>query len=130
MTTHRLTLSAIVIAIAGLVTVGFGNLSGQFATDAESNVDQVFRDWTDATPGCAVGVNVAGATVLAKAYGMADLEREVKNTPETIFEAGSVAKQFTAAAVLLLPGADLRGVDLMLCKRTPKTVLTTRSQIR
>jgi CubicO group peptidase (beta-lactamase class C family) len=33
---------------------------------------------------------------------MADLEHDVRNKPDTIFEAGSVAKQFTAAAVLLL----------------------------
>jgi CubicO group peptidase (beta-lactamase class C family) len=33
---------------------------------------------------------------------MADLERGVPNSPDTVFEAGSVAKQFTAAAVLLL----------------------------
>ena len=40
--------------------------------------------------------------LLQKAYGMADLEHDVPNTPDTIFEAGSVSKQFTAAAVLLL----------------------------
>ena len=33
---------------------------------------------------------------------MADLEHDVPNTPDTIFEAGSVSKQFTAAAVALL----------------------------
>lgn len=33
---------------------------------------------------------------------MADLEHDVRNAPETIFEAGSVTKQFTAAAILLL----------------------------
>ncbi len=33
---------------------------------------------------------------------MADLEHDVRNQPDTIFEAGSVSKQFTAAAVLLL----------------------------
>ena len=33
---------------------------------------------------------------------MADLEQDVPNRPDTIFEAGSVSKQFTAAAVLLL----------------------------
>ena len=43
-----------------------------------------------------------GKPALAKAYGMADLEHDVQNTPDTIFEAGSVSKQFTAAAVLLL----------------------------
>ena len=43
-----------------------------------------------------------GRKVLERAYGLADLERETRNRPETIFEAGSVAKQFTAAAILLL----------------------------
>ena len=55
-----------------------------------------------ATPGCAVGVSDDGRIVLEKAYGMADLEHGVPNRPDTIFEAGSVSKQFTAAAVLLL----------------------------
>jgi CubicO group peptidase (beta-lactamase class C family) len=65
-------------------------------------VDAVFSAWTNATPGCAVGVGVAGKPVLERAYGMADLEHDVANGPDTIFEAGSVSKQFTAAAVLLL----------------------------
>ena len=54
------------------------------------------------TPGCAVGVAVDGKPVLTKGYGMADLEHGVKNDADTIFEAGSVSKQFTAAAILLL----------------------------
>ena len=65
-------------------------------------IDKVFARWTNATPGCAVGVAVGGKTVLTRAYGMADLEHDVPNTADTIFEAGSVAKQFTAMAVLLL----------------------------
>jgi CubicO group peptidase (beta-lactamase class C family) len=65
-------------------------------------VDDIFSKWTSSTPGCAVGVAVGGKPVLLKAYGMADLERDVRNTPDTIFEAGSVSKQFTAMAVQLL----------------------------
>jgi len=53
-------------------------------------------------PGCAVGVAKNGLTVLSRAYGMADLEHDIKNVPETIFEAGSVSKQFTSAATVLL----------------------------
>ena len=45
---------------------------------------------------------IDGAPVLAKGYGMADLEHGVPIGADTIFEAGSVSKQFTAAAVLLL----------------------------
>jgi len=68
----------------------------------ETKVDAAFSTWTASTPGCAVGVSVTGKIVLQKAYGMADLEHDVRNTSDTIFEAGSVSKQFTAAAILLL----------------------------
>jgi len=68
------------------------------------SVDAVFARWNTSSPGCAVGVGVDGKSVLERAYGMADLEHDVRNVPGTIFEAGSVSKQFTAAAVLLLAG--------------------------
>ena len=69
---------------------------------SEKAVDTIFARWTTSTPGCAVGVAVRGKPVLMKAYGMADLEHHVPNTPDTIFESGSVAKQFTAMAIMLL----------------------------
>jgi CubicO group peptidase (beta-lactamase class C family) len=69
---------------------------------AEKAVDDIFAKWSSTTPGCAVGIAVAGKPVLAKAYGMADLEHDVRNTPDTIFEAGSLSKQFTAMAIMLL----------------------------
>lgn len=53
-------------------------------------------------PGCAVGVSVNGESVWEKAFGLAEMEYNIPNTPQTIFESGSVAKQFTAAAVVLL----------------------------
>jgi len=40
--------------------------------------------------------------LLTKAYGSANLEWEVPNTPNTKFRLGSVTKQFTAASILLL----------------------------
>src|SRR5436189_194994 len=87
-----------VFAAASLAFVGVRS-----ADVADARVDTVFECWNSpSTPGCAVGAAVAGTPVLAKAYGMADLEHDVKITPDTIFEAGSVSKQFTAAAVLLL----------------------------
>ncbi|HKX98539.1 MAG TPA: serine hydrolase [Steroidobacteraceae bacterium] len=71
-------------------------------TVPEASVDALFAEWTRETPGCAVGLSEDGRIVLEKAYGMADLEHGVPNRADTIFEAGSVSKQFTAAAVLLL----------------------------
>jgi len=84
-------------------------LSGAMALGApaqpaapEARVDATFARSTATTPGCAVGVSRAGQVALTRAYGMADLEHGMKNGPDTIFEAGSVSKQFTAAAILLL----------------------------
>ena len=53
-------------------------------------------------PGCAAGVSLNGENVFEKAFGLAEMEHSVPNTPKTIFESGSVAKQFTAAALVLL----------------------------
>jgi CubicO group peptidase (beta-lactamase class C family) len=87
------------VAAACAIAATTSNLRG---ATPETDVDKLFARWTSSTPGCAVGVARDGAPVLTKAYGMADLEHDVPNTPDTIFEAGSVSKQFTAAAVLLL----------------------------
>ncbi|MEO8360243.1 MAG: serine hydrolase domain-containing protein [Vicinamibacteria bacterium] len=66
-------------------------------------IDRVFARWNSATlPGCTVGLSRDGKDVITRAYGMADLEHGVPNKPDSIIEAGSVSKQFTAAAVLLL----------------------------
>jgi CubicO group peptidase (beta-lactamase class C family) len=43
-----------------------------------------------------------GKSVFEKGFGMAELEYQIPVTPKTIFESGSVAKQFTAAAIVAL----------------------------
>jgi CubicO group peptidase (beta-lactamase class C family) len=67
-----------------------------------STIDAVFARYSATTPGCAVGVERAGQPAMLRAYGSSDLEHGVPNRVESVFEAGSVSKQFTAAAVLLL----------------------------
>ena len=86
----------------------------------DADVDKIFAKWTSSTPGCAVGVGVDGKPALLKAYGLADLEHDVKNTPDTIFEAGSVSKQFTAAAVLLLAREGKLSLDDPVRKYIPE----------
>lgn len=90
------------------------------AASAEAQVDKIFSRWNATTPGCAVGVSVGGKPVLTRAYGLADLEHDVKNTPETIFEAGSVSKQFTAAAMLLLAKEGKLSLDDPVRKYIPE----------
>jgi CubicO group peptidase (beta-lactamase class C family) len=83
-------------------------------------VDKAFAAWSRTTPGCAVGVSENGKSVLEKAYGMADLEHDAPNGPATIFEAGSVSKQFTAAAMLLLVKDGKLGLDDRVTRHLPE----------
>ena len=99
MTSFGLPRRGLVAALLALAAVAGARAA---PTVPEASVDAQFSMWNTQTPGCAVGVSDQGRIVLEKAYGMADLEHGVPNRPDTIFEAGSVSKQFTAAAVLLL----------------------------
>jgi CubicO group peptidase (beta-lactamase class C family) len=89
------------IAAAIACATAIGAVERQAAPNG-AHVDAVFSRWTRSTPGCAVAVSQKGRTVLERAFGLADLEHDVVNELDTIFEAGSVSKQFTAAAVMLL----------------------------
>lgn len=72
------------------------------ATDTLKKIDELFASYNNATPGVAVAVERNGKITYHKAFGLAHLELNVPNTTETIFECGSISKQFTAAAILLL----------------------------
>jgi CubicO group peptidase (beta-lactamase class C family) len=53
-------------------------------------------------PGASAIVTRKGQAVFRKAYGMADLELQVPIEPDMVFRLGSVTKQFTAVAILML----------------------------
>lgn len=95
--------------------------SGARTAEVAAAVDRIFSRWdSPESPGCAVGVGMAGEPVLARAYGMADLEHGVPNTVETVFEAGSVSKQFTTAAIFLLAEAGRLSLDDDLRRYVPE----------
>ena len=73
-----------------------------YAQDKTREVDEIFSWATPNSPGCVVGVSQHGQVLVNRAYGMADLARGVALTPETVFDVGSVTKQFVAASILLL----------------------------
>ncbi len=112
-----MTLKAILTATA-LAGVSAALLAQSVATTP--HVDAVFAQYSRTTPGCAVGVATHGAPAVAKGFGMADLEHDVPITPDTIFEAGSVSKQFTALAVLLLARDGKLSIDDPVRKYLPE----------
>jgi CubicO group peptidase (beta-lactamase class C family) len=53
-------------------------------------------------PGGVALVVKDGKTAYRKAFGMANLELNVRKMPENLFRIGSISKQFTAVAILKL----------------------------
>jgi len=84
-------------------------------------IDKIFERWDrSASPGCAAGVSLGGQVVHSKGYGMANLEYGIRNWPTTVFESGSVAKQFTAAAITLLAQDGRLSIDDPVRKFVPE----------
>jgi CubicO group peptidase (beta-lactamase class C family) len=114
----RLSVSLIVIASAAFLG-GHTAAQGPGAS-IQPRVDTLFSRFTTSTPGCAVGADVKGQPAVRAAYGMADLEHDVPIAVDTIFEVGSVSKQFTAAAVLLLARDGKLSLDDTVRKYIPE----------
>jgi CubicO group peptidase (beta-lactamase class C family) len=89
---------AVAIAILSLLAVTAATNS---QLPASNSLDPIFAQFTRETPGCAVGVFKDGAMLYARGYGMASLEHGVPITPDSVFYAGSLSKQFTAFAAAL-----------------------------
>src|SRR5215468_5382285 len=87
---------------------------------ADRAFEKVAKAYVAPAPGCAAAVSVNGEVVFEKAFGLADLEHNVPNTPQTIFESGSVAKQFTAAALVLLQQEGKLSLDDPVRKYIPE----------
>src|ERR1700692_1108731 len=70
-------------------------------------------------PGVALLVSRGGEVIRAQGYGMANLELQVPVKPGTIFQSGSVGKQFTATAIMMLVEEGKIGLEYPLTKYFP-----------
>jgi len=84
-------------------------------------VDHIFAEWnTTSSPGCALAVVKDGRIVYEHGYGMANLELGIAITPQSVFDIGSVSKQITAMAILLLAQDGKLALDDDLRKYLPE----------
>src|SRR6185437_9516434 len=78
-------------------------LMGSAAGDARmQKIATLMQRYQVDVPGASLLVVQDGRPVVRGAFGMADLEKGIKATPQTDYRLASVTKQFTAAAILLL----------------------------
>ncbi|MEL1253219.1 serine hydrolase domain-containing protein [Flavobacterium sp. DGU38] len=74
-----------------------------FSQNLESKIDSLITSkFKPENPGAIFLAVKKGKVVYRKAFGMADLERDIKMKPEFVFEIGSMTKQFTAVSILML----------------------------
>jgi CubicO group peptidase (beta-lactamase class C family) len=83
--------------------------------------DSVFQafDRTD-SPGCALGVYQDGRILYGRGYGMASLEHGIALGPRSVLDVGSISKQFTAMAVLILQKEGKLSIDDPIRKYVPE----------
>jgi CubicO group peptidase (beta-lactamase class C family) len=97
-------------------------------------IDAVFAKLPKDGPGCAVGIYDRGKPVMLKGYGFANLEHRVAIGPDTVFNIGSVSKQFTAMSAIMLAEQGKLSLDDDIRKFLPEmpdygTTITIRQLI-
>ncbi len=75
-------------------------------------------------PGLTLLVSQNGKPIRTEGYGLSNVELNVPAKPETIFQSGSVGKQFTATAVMMLVEAGKVGLEDPLTKYFPDAPAT------
>jgi CubicO group peptidase (beta-lactamase class C family) len=109
----------VAVLLAGIIA--FAQIPATPADTVTPRVDKVFERWnTRDSPGCALAVGERGRVAIKRAYGMANLEDGTPIAADTIFEAGSVSKQFTAAAIALLVQEGKLSLDDPVRKYLPE----------
>ncbi|WP_162339625.1 serine hydrolase domain-containing protein [Cyclobacterium salsum] len=103
------------------------------AENMEGRIDQIMHFYPDDGPGAVVGVTKNGKFIFSKGYGMANLEYDIPNTPNTVFYLASVSKQFTSFAAALLMNEGKLSLDDPVKKYIPELkyneVITIRDLI-
>ena len=120
MTRKNFLLVVSVVAILSSATWAQVPDKAKVVSSAERAFEKFTKAYVAPAPGCAATVSLNGETVFEKAFGLADMEHNVANTTETIFESGSVAKQFTAAALVLLQQDGKLSLDDPVRKYIPE----------
>jgi CubicO group peptidase (beta-lactamase class C family) len=104
--------------LGGLCVLGCALLAAPVCGDEVDDFVRAAMEEHD-IPGMAIAVVRDGKPARIQGYGLANLELEVPVTPDTIFQSGSVGKQFTAAGILLLAEEGVLKLDDPLALHFP-----------
>jgi CubicO group peptidase (beta-lactamase class C family) len=115
-----------VLRCAGLILgccllVATATAAEPLSADVAAKINRLFArvDRKD-TPGAVVAIAKDGVTIFERGYGMANLEHGIPLAPESLSETGSVAKQFTASAVVTLAVRGQLSLDDSILQHLPQ----------
>src|ERR1700752_3265821 len=102
------------------------------APDLRQKIDKAAQDVLThtAVPGASVAIVKDGAIAYVQAYGSARLDPDTPARPEMRYSIGSISKQFTAAAVLLLQEDGKLSLNDKLAKYLPNLTRSNEVSIR
>ncbi|MDX6499776.1 MAG: D-alanyl-D-alanine carboxypeptidase, partial [Blastocatellia bacterium] len=108
------------------------NSQGQLPSDLTDKIDKVATDTLAKTgvPSASVAIVKDGQVVYVKAYGDARLDPKTPATPQMRYSIGSISKQFTAAAILLLQEQGKLSLDDKVAKYVPNLTRANEVTIR
>ena len=112
-------ITMVVLCVLGAVAVTGNRLPAADGTEEEVDALVQRELARQRIPGVALGVYRDGKLTRAQGYGLANVEWDAAVTPDTIFQSGSVGKQFTATAVMMLLEEGKVGLDDPIRKYFP-----------
>lgn len=96
----------------------------QSLQDLDRQLGETFRDLN--IPGASVAIIENNTIVLAKGYGYADVAAKKPVTPETIFRAGSISKNFVGISVMMLVEEGKLDLNAKLADLAPEIKFENR----
>ena len=104
----------------------------EISSDLQQKIDKLASDTLARTgvPSASVAIVKNGQVVYTKAYGDARLDPKTQATPEMRYSIGSISKQFTAAAILLLAEQGKLSLDDKVAKFIPNLTRANEVTIR
>lgn len=109
------------VKTATLLTILIIGVNGLVAQNIDTKIDSIIKtEFNDPNgPGGVFSVFKNGKTVYQKAFGKANLELNVDTTTDNVFQLGSMTKQFTAVAILMLEDQGKLNVNDAISKYIP-----------
>jgi CubicO group peptidase (beta-lactamase class C family) len=95
--------------------------SSPWSDKVAASIDALCAPFADgASPGCVIAVALDGESVYQRGFGLADIEKGIPLGPGSVFDVGSLAKQFTALCIALLEEEGVLDLDEDVRRHVPE----------